>query len=628
MILEDALEFLREIPPFQFLEREHLQKTVKELSLEFYPRGTIVLKQNGPPSDCLRIIKKGAVQVLMDAEGGEQVLLEVKGEGDNFGFLSMIGKDRQRTTVKVIEDTLCYILGQERVLRLLEISPPFSEYFMAYLSRYVDRTYQEMHHRSSFYGSSERLLLTTKVGSIAIPHITIDENATIQEAAQLMAKHQISSLVLQRNNSLPVGIITISDLRDKVVAKGRNVGEPVKNIGSISLIRADGRDTCFEALLKMIHFNIHHLLVVEDGALQGIVTNHDIMLLQGTSPVSFAKDIINQQTIEGLVPLLGKIFNIIGLLLKEEVAFFHLSTIITEIYDRLFRKILEIAEKAYGPPPLPYCLVALGAEGRREHIFKTNQHYALIHSDPPSPESARQADDYFSQLHSFFRESLLILGAPPVMDGEKLVMPSWHNPCTVWDEQFREWIDHPREDGLTALLPFFDARPVVGKVMLFQSSRARLATLLLGGGRTFLGGVARMATAQTPPAGFAKNAVIERDGSQVAVLDLFRRGLLPIINLVRCYALLFDIREFSTLGRIRQLKGKDPAFARLAGEIAQSFEFMKLLQIHHQFEQIKSGREVDSLLRPEQLSNLQRKTLREAFRTIAALQTLVLAACA
>jgi len=628
MIVEDALEFLQEIPPFQFLEREHLQKTVRELSLEFYPRGTIVLKQNGPPSDCLRIIKKGAVQVLMDAEDGEQVLLEVKGEGDNFGFLSMIGKDRQRTTVKVIEDTLCYILGQQRVLRLLEISPPFSEYFMAYLSRYVDRTYQEMHHRSSFYGSSERLLLTTKVGNIAIPHITIDENATIQEAAQLMAKHKISSLVLQRNHILPVGIITISDLRDKVVAKGRNVGEPVKNIGSISLIRADGRDTCFEALLKMIQFNIHHLLVVEEGELQGIVTNHDIMLLQGTSPVSFAKDIINQQTIEGLVPLLGKIFNIIGLLLKEEVEFFHLSNIITEIYDRLFRKILEIAEKTFGPPPLPYCLVALGAEGRREHIFKTNQHYALIHSDPQGRESAALADQYFSQLHHFFRESLLTLGAPPVMDEGKLVMPSWHNPCSVWEGQFRQWIDHPREEVLPALLPFFDARPVAGKLMLFQSSRARLAAQLLGGGRAFLGGMARMAAAQSPPAGFAKNAVVERDGSQGEALDLFRRGLQPIINLARCYALLFDIREFSTLGRIRWLKGKDPAFASLAGEIAQSFEFIKLLQIHHQFEQVKAGGEVDSLLRPEQLSNLQRKTLREAFRAIAEMQTLVLAACA
>ncbi|MBU1566086.1 MAG: CBS domain-containing protein [Proteobacteria bacterium] len=621
MILEDALDFLQGTPPFQFLQAEHLKRAASELSLEFYPRGTVVLKQNGPPSDCLRIIKKGSVQVLMDAEDGDQLLLEVKGEGDNFGFLSMIGKDRQRTTVKVVEDALCYILSQNQVRQLLEVSQPFSEYFMAYLSRYVDRTYQEMHHRSSFYGSSDRLLFTTRVGDIAIPHITISENATIQEAAQIMAQNKISSLVLEKENNLPSGIITIRDLRDKVVAKGRDVLEPVKNIGSISLIRADGRDTCFTALLKMIQFNIHHLPVVEDGELKGIVTNHDIMLLQGTSPVSFANDIINQQTVEGLIPLTGKIFNIIGLLLKEETQFFHLSNIITEIYDRLFRKILEIGEKKFGPPPLPYCLVALGSEGRREHIFKIFQHYVLIYSDPLNAEVEREATEYFSNFHFFFRDSLMALGAPPISDNGKLAMPRWHHPCGEWETVFKEWISHPSEDNTTSILPFFDARPFAGKIMLFQASRNWVTPLLLEGRRDFLKMIALLATNPPPPVGFAKNMVIERDGSQQETLDLYQRGLLPIINLVRLFALFMGVRESSTLGRIRALQIKDATFGNLARELRQSFEFMKLLQIHHQFQQIKMGLPSDSILHPDQLSSLEKKTLRESFRIIADLQT-------
>ena len=193
MILEDVLGFLKGISPFQFLEEDLLKKAAGDLSLEFYPQGTVILKQNGPPSDCLRIIKKGAVQVLMEPEDGEEVVMEVKGEGDNFGFLSLIGKDRQRTTVKAVEDTLCYILNQDRVRRLLEASPPFSEYFMAYLSQYVDRTYQEMHQRSPFYSSSDRLLFTTPVGDIAIPLITVPEGVSIQEAARVMAEHDRSA---------------------------------------------------------------------------------------------------------------------------------------------------------------------------------------------------------------------------------------------------------------------------------------------------------------------------------------------------------------------------------------------------------------------------------------------------
>ncbi len=622
MILEDVLGFLKGISPFQFLEEDLLKKTAGDLSLEFYPQGTVILKQNGPPSDCLRIIKKGAVQVLMEPEDGEEVLMEVKGEGDNFGFLSLIGKDRQRTTVKAVEDTLCYILNQDRVRRLLEASPPFNEYFMAYLSQYVDRTYQEMHQRSPFYSSSDRLLFTTPVGDIAIPLITVPEGASIQEAARAMAEHKISSLIIRKENGLPSGIVTDRDLREKVVAKGRNVSEPVKNIGNLSLIRVDGRDTCFEALLKMIQFNIHHLLVVEEGALKGIVTNHDLMLLQGTSPVSFANDIVNQQTVAGLIPLTRKIFNIIGLLLKEETQFFHLSNIITEIYDRLFRKILEIGEKKFGPPPLPYCLVALGSEGRREQIFKTDQDNVLIYSDPATPGQEIEAAGYFSDLSHFLRDSLAALGVPPCPDGYMAANPQWCQPFRIWNRLFLEWIGRPSLERTPAVLPFFDARPLSGKFMLFQGIRDQITPLLLEGDREFLGTLSRLAVHLPPPVGFVKNRIAERDGTQQEKLDLQQRGILPLINLVRLFALFRGVRETSTLGRIQGLKEKDPAFQKLGGELTQALEFMMLMNVHHQFQQVKTGILPDPILEPAQLSSLEKKTLREAFRIIAQLQAL------
>jgi CBS domain-containing protein len=622
MILEDALEFLKGIPPFQYLESGLLKKAASELSLEFYPVGTVILKQNGPPSNCLRIIKKGAVQVLMEAEDGDEVLMEVKSEGDNFGFLSMIGKDRQRTTVKVIEDTLCYILNQERVRRLLKASPPFNEYFMAYLSRYVDRTYQEMHQRTSFYGSSDRLLFTTPVGDITIPLVTVPEGMSIQEAAQVMAEHKISSLVLRKENNLPSGIITDHDLRDKVVAKGRSVLEPVKNIGSLSLIRADGRDTCFEALLKMIQYNIHHLLVVEEGNLKGIVTNHDLMLLQGTSPVSFANDIINQQTVEGLIPLIRKIFNIIGLLLREETQFFHLSNIITEIYDRLLRKILEIGEKKFGTPPLPYCLVGLGSVGRREQIFKTDQNHVLIYSDPSNPEAAVEAALYFADFSYFLSDSLAALGAAPCPDCFMAATAQWRQPFRIWDHIFKALISTPSPEKTPAFLSFFDARPLSGKFMLFQKIRDQVPALLLEGDMKFLKTLALLAVDTPPPVGFVKNGIAERDGSQQEKLDLNHRGIRPIVDLIRLFALYRGVRESSTLGRIQALKDKDPAFNKIGAELTQAFEFMMLLHIHHQFQQNKTGLPTDSILEPGQLSSLEKKTLREAFRIIGQLQAL------
>ncbi len=624
MILEDAMEFLKGVPPFQFLGDDLLKKTARELSLEYYPAGTVVLQQNGPPSDCLRIIKKGTIQVLMDAEEEDGVLMEVKGEGDNFGFLSMIGKDRQRTTVKVVEDSLCYILNRDRVLWLLEVSPPFSEYFMAYLSRYVDRTYREMHHRGSFYGSSDRLLFTTRVGDIAIPLITITENATIQEAAEAMVRHKINSLVLIKQGGLPSGIVTDRDFREKVVAKGRNVLEPVKNIGTLALIRVDGRDTCFEALLKMIQYTIHHLLVVDEGEVRGIVTNHDLMLLQGTSPVSFAKDIISQQSIEGLVPLASKIFNIVGLLLREETPYPQLANIIGEIRDRLFRKIIDIGEQRFGPPPLPYCLVAIGSEGRRELVFSANRNFVVVYSDPSGEEARLAASQYFSQFQVFFEESLVAFGAPSLL--KRTALPDFlpYNAARDWEAAYRSWLTEPERFGHQRILPFFDARPVYGKAMLFHSLRDRILPLVGAGDHRFLCETAKLACAQPTPVGFIKNLVAERDGSQQERLDLYRRGLQPMINLIRYFALRHGLRESTTLGRIRYLRDHHPQFTSLADELTQAFEFMMLMHIHQQYQLSRKGQSTETGFDPGQLSSLEKKTLREAFRLVWQLQTLAL----
>ena len=284
------------------------------------------------------------------------------------------------------------------------------------------------------------------------------------------------------------------------------------------------------------------------------------MLLQGTSPVSFANDIVNQQTVEGLIPLIRKIFNIIGLLLKEETQFFHLSNIITEIYDRLFRKILEIGEKKFGPPPLPYCLVVLGSEGRREQIFKTDQDNVLIYSDPATPGEEIEAAGYFSDFSHFLRDSLAALGVPPCPDGYMAANPQWCQPFRIWNRLFVDWISRPSLDRTPAVLPFFDARPLSGKFMLFQGIRDQLTPLILEGDREFLKTLARLAVHLPPPVGFVKNRIAERDGSQQEKLDLKQRGILPLVNLVRLFALFRGVRETSTLGRIQGLKEKDPAF--------------------------------------------------------------------
>jgi CBS domain-containing protein len=624
MILEDVVAFLKKVPPFQFLVEKELEVVARNLSMDFYPKDSVILKQDGPPSDALRIIKKGGVKVSMIAEDGVEVVIDYRGEGDTFGFLSLVGKDRVRSNIVAVEDTICYLLGKEMLLILLDSHLSFTEYFLkTHITKYIDRAYSEMQNKSMYYGGSDRLLFTTRVGDLAIKEvISIPEETSIQESAQIMAENRVSSIVVMDRNNLPSGIVTDRDLREKVVAKGRNVQEAIRHIMSTSLIRVDARDYCFEAVLKMLKYSIHHILVIKEGQLAGVITNHDLMMLQGTSPLSLTKDIESQHSIEGLIPASGKINGIVGLLLKEGARASNITKVITEINDRLVRKILEIAERKFGPAPVKFCWIAFGSEGRKEQTFKTDQDNALIYEDPKDTAEAAAAKSYFEQFASFVNGAIIQCGFPPCPGGYMASNPKWRQPLNRWKEYFSEWIYTPTSEAILSSTILFDFRPLHGDITLGESLREHLNRTLKGH-ELFLKQLANMAVLLKPPLGFFKTFVVEKTGEHKDELNLKFKCIAPFIDIIRLYSLEMGLSETSTLERIEALKGKHSVMTEFGDEMVEVFDFLTVLRIHHQYEQIENGRDPDNFINPDMLTNLEKRTLKEACQFLSRMQDAV-----
>jgi CBS domain-containing protein len=621
MILEETMEFLRKVPPFQFLENDVLRKVALSASLEFYPRGEVILAQEGPASDSLRIIKKGGVKVHMTSSGGEDVVIDYRGEGDAFGFLSLVSGDKSRASVTAVEDTICYIVPRETITSILDVNPAFTEYFLkSFLSKYIDKTFSEMHGRSLLYGGGDKLLFTTPVGELAGKGVhTGRQDLSIKEAAEAMSKWKISSLVIVDDAGVPIGIVTDRDLRDKVVARDRSVTDAVGDIMSVSLIKVDARDYCFEALLKMIHYNIHHLLVVEEGRLKGIVTNHDLMLLQGTSPTSLAREIDGQQTVEDLVPASKKINKMVSILLKEGARASNSTRIISEINDRLVRKIMEITERKCGPPPLPFCWIVYGSEGRKEQTFKTDQDNGIIYQDPVTPAEDEEAREYFSRFAALSNESLVKCGFPPCIGGYMANNPKWCRPLSGWKEYFSTWIYAPVPDAVLFSVILFDFRPLYGDLGLGERLRSHLSETVREQG-IFLKFLANMAVNLRPPLGFFKTFVVEKSGEHKNELNLKFRVIAPLIDIVRLLSLEQGVEETATLDRLDALRERHSMVAEFGSEIEHAFEFVTLLRIHHQYEQIEAGAEPDNFIDPDKLTNLEKKTLKDACQLISRLQ--------
>jgi CBS domain-containing protein len=432
-----------------------------------------------------------------------------------------------------------------------------------------------------------------------------------------MAGHGISSLVLLDPSGLPSGMITDRDLRNKVVSKGRDLSGRVGDIMSATVIKSEARDYCFEALLKMIRYNIHHLLVVDKGELKGIMTSHDLMLLQGTSPLSVAREIENQDTIDGLVPVSKKINAIITILIRERARASNITRLITEINDRLVKKIIEITETKLGPPPVDYCWIVYGSEGRKEQTFKTDQDNAIIYKDPEGNDDDVRA--YFTAFASRMRDALVRCGFPTCSADYMASNPKWRQPLSVWKKYFLNWIHNPTPEAILQSLIFFDFRPVYGDVMLAEKLRAFLGREIKDK-NLFLAHMAGIVVKNRPPLGFFGSFNCEKQGLHKGKFDIKINGLCPIIDAARLSALETRVYATSTLARLMELKNRQGTVNEITDDLEQAFEFLLSLRLKHQYQQMQEGSEPDNFIDPHDLGILERSMLKEAFKLILSVQ--------
>ena len=113
------------------------------------------------------------------------------------------------------------------------------------------------------------------------PVIVVDPDSSLRYALTLMRRRRIHSLVVDLGGGqAEYGILTTTDIRDKVIAAGRNPAQmSVGDIMTAPVITARPDWTLQMASTKMQEHNIHHMPVAdESGTLVGMISVTDIFM--------------------------------------------------------------------------------------------------------------------------------------------------------------------------------------------------------------------------------------------------------------------------------------------------------------------------------------------------------------
>ncbi|MEO8357778.1 MAG: CBS domain-containing protein [Chloroflexota bacterium] len=113
------------------------------------------------------------------------------------------------------------------------------------------------------------------------PVVVVDPDSSVKYALTLMRRRKIRSVVVAMSEKNPTyGIVTSTDIRDKIAAAGRNPAETtVREIMSGPLITGSPDWTLMECSLVMQQHHFHHLPIAdESGALIGLISDTDIFM--------------------------------------------------------------------------------------------------------------------------------------------------------------------------------------------------------------------------------------------------------------------------------------------------------------------------------------------------------------
>ena len=629
MLPLDALkDFIKTVPPFHLLSGDTVDELVGTLIIEYFPRGEIILRPEGPAASFLYIIRSGGVRLLSKDGDGLEKVYDYREEGDFFGLLSLLGGEPSPFTIIAEEDTLCYLLRKEVFKNLLDTNPDVFLYFTAGPSKGFKQHAGGMVPEPLATQGLEvqQVLFTGRVREVMHPEVlTCPPDETIVGVARRMTGRGVGSVIVVDDLGIPMGIVTDGDFRGKILAKGTLINVPVIDIMSKPVQAISPDAFCFEAIVSMIINQIKYLIVMDGLKLLGILSEHDLMVSQGNNPVAVIKGIEQASSIDQVVAIRTHIDRAMKVILHHGGMARDLSELITTLNDHLTRKIILLAEEAMfseglGRPPVPYSWIALGSEGRREQTLRTDQDNAIVFADVLS-EREEEVKRYFLDLAGRVVSGLERCGFPRCKGGIMAVNPKWCQPFRVWKEYYRHWIvdiDHPAEEILQTMI-FFDFRSLYGSYD-FSTRIAGFISEYLNQREGFLRDMAGTAVFHETPLGFFKRFVVEKSGQHKNQLNLKVHGLTPLVDAVRILALAQRIFETNTLDRISTLLSTGALSQGEADDLRDAFNVIMLTRIRHHVSLISRAEEPDNYINPEDLSIIQRTMLKEAFKAIDKLQ--------
>jgi len=609
-----VIEFLLKHAPFEHMEREHLDYLAGHLSLGFYAKGEIIIQPGDAVAGTFYIIKQGRVRGERRGANFWELVA-----GECFPIGALLSRRSTTTVMRAAEDTFCFELPFEHFDVLLRRSPVFHDFCTRRLASLLDHAVRAMQASLASEISGDSALTAPLKSLVRREPVTCSTSTLIRDALATMNTQRTGSIIVTDAARRPLGVFTLHDLLSRVVVANGSLDAPIEGVMSPKPLALGPESSAQEAAMLMAGRGIGHLCVVDGGRLVGVVSERDLFSLQRVGLVNLSRSITHAPDLETLVRLSGDVHRLVAQMMAQGASVGQLTQIIALLNDHTTRRVISLTLAQHGTPRKAFTWLSFGSEGRSEQTLKTDQDNGMLFA----AANAREAEAARAELLPVARkinEALDACGFPLCKGNIMASNPECCLSLEEWEARFAGWIDKGQPEDLLNASIFFDFRPILGDESLAEQLRARVLRRAAATPR-FLHLLARNALLNEPPLGLVRDFVVDTEGEYANTIDLKLRGALPFVDGARLLTLAHRIDETNTSARLRALGKSGIVSATEVGGWCDAYDFIQLLRMRrHQALEAK-GLPLDNRVNPDELNDLDRRILKEAFRQARKLQS-------
>lgn len=585
-------DFLKQYPPFQYMELEDLLELAAHGRVKFHEIDEFLIWQDTPLLPYVFVIQQGTVSIWRNNGEGEE-LTDMRGPGEIVGIDRYHGRTENMHSVKSASDVMVYALPADLFGKLLDKYPQAQRYIQAHntvTANFAPVDQRKGHHETLLYEAVRR----------TEPPVCTSGNS-IRQAARRMQKAGTTAIAVVDGEGHVAGVLTAADILRAVAADDFDASSSVEELMDAVPVTMSPDVTVSQAALALGSTGV--AAVTQSGGpqsrLHGLVTVADIGPAFGDHPSEILLEIAKAANFEALRRVHQR---------ARTFALEHLTSPATVDWLAEFLHLADLAILKHisvliPPPAGSFCWCLFGAAGRSESLPPVIQRAVVMLGDGADHAA-------FTVWYEKVQNALVESGY--IARGEHFTPAYSCASMQDWNDRYVGWIRDPLMNSLHHARHLFDLRPALGDFSLWQKLEDSLRDVAREN-PAFVRLLANDCLSALPPITFFRDAVIDESGESSSIFDLEKSALRPLADVGRVFGIAAGrLLGASTQERFRLARTLLPEEESIFREASETLRVVLYQQARSGIRGQNNGGE----LAPAMLSHYDRQVLKSGFRSI------------